>query len=169
MKLDDKPGVHVLDWKENRQRRKESSRYFPLGPSQEKDRPLWNQVNRQPGNVAPAHSHAGWTCTVVLEGSLSLDGVEFGPGQMILVEPHVHYGPLIAGPTGVSFIEFYENQGTLAPIWDMTDPAVVALLERLGDEAASVNNPAIAVVEKHHPSTASRQRDDGGRRGDTSD
>jgi hypothetical protein len=75
---------------------------------------------------------------VVLEGPWSAGGVEYGPGDIIIVEPNVIYGPFEPGPNGVFAVEYFENQAALPPIWDENDPDVKAQLERLGDDAVSI-------------------------------
>jgi len=81
---------------------------------------------------------------VVIEGSWIAGGIEYFTGQMVIVEPNVVYGPFECGKDGVTCIEFFEHQDAVPPIWDEADPAVQAVLARLGDTAASVYRPAIA-------------------------
>ena len=141
MNLKDIPGVRISNWSENRQRKGTASTIFTFGPP-EKDpsQPCWLNCRFEPGWRSPAHAHDGWTCTVVLEGSWLCGGVEYGPGDIITVPPNVTYGPFDPGPNGVVAVEFFENQAAMAPIWDEDDPEVKAVLERLGDDAASIYN-----------------------------
>ncbi len=44
-----------------------------------------------------AHSHSGWTATIVLEGSIDIDGVVFTEGMMVVVGPDVICGPASTG------------------------------------------------------------------------
>jgi hypothetical protein len=139
MNLEDIPGVRIRNWNENRQRKDTASSIFTLGwPAADASQPCWVQFRYEPGWRAPAHAHSGWSCTVVLEGSWIAGGVEYGPGEMIIVAPNVTYGPFDPGPNGVLCVEFFENQAALPPIWDDNDPDVKTQLERLGADAASI-------------------------------
>jgi hypothetical protein len=145
-KLHETPGIHVLDWNENRQREGVASCIFPLGRSDEPSSPCWEQFSYEYGRILPPHSHSGWTCTVVIEGSWFADGIEYGPGQMIVAEPHTHYGPFEPGVNGVRAIEFFENLAAVAPIWDTTDPVVLAHIERRGG-TESLRHPVVATIK----------------------
>jgi hypothetical protein len=144
VRLEDTPGVRVFDWNEHRQRNGSSSRVFPLGAKDDTERPCWLQFKYEPGWVAPVHAHSGWTCTVIIEGSWFAAGVEYFPGQMVMVAPNVQYGPFKTGPNGVTAFELFENQAALPPIWDESDPDVQAVKDRLGDTLGSMWNNNIA-------------------------
>ena len=137
------PGVRIMDWNENRQRHGATSPVFVFGPTEDVTRTVWLQFKYEPGWVAPIHAHSGWTATIILEGTFFAGGVEYSPGSIIQVEPNVHYGPFETGPNGVTCLELFENQAALPPIWDESDPDVIAVMERLGPEALSIWNNKI--------------------------
>jgi hypothetical protein len=47
----------------------------------------------------------------------------------VIAEPYVEYGPFEPGPEGVTLIEFFENLDAVPPIWDETDPRVIAQMQ----------------------------------------
>ena len=133
------PGVRIRSWNDDRQRNGTASTIFSLGePDKNSTHPCWLQFHYEPGWYLPAHAHAGWTTTVILEGSWAWDGVEFGPGEVLIAAPKVMYGPFTPGPNGVTALEFFENQDAVPPIWDEESPEVKTMLERLGASAASI-------------------------------
>lgn len=135
-------GVHAINWNENRKTRSmgEGSPVICLGHVGEK-RPCFVHFRMEEGQTSPPHAHSGWACTVVLEGSWKVGGVEQKAGEMYLVEPGVEYGPFEPGPDGVVGIEFFSDEESTAPIWDESDPRVVELYESMGGDFSQLSYP----------------------------
>jgi quercetin dioxygenase-like cupin family protein len=138
------PGIHVWDWNEKRLRDGRASILFPLGDATNENRAVWSQFHYGEGQIAPAHSHSGWTFVVVIGGSGTVGDVELTTGQMVLVEPYVVYGPIAPGPDGITCMEIFENVPAVEPIWDLDAPDVKALFEQLGDAASEIAELIIA-------------------------
>jgi hypothetical protein len=85
----------------------------------------------------PLHSHAGWTCLVVQEGSfVTDDGESYGPGDVRIMEPDIVYS-FTAGETGVRFVEVFESYGVMTkPSYvDPSDPKVAAIQASIVDRS----------------------------------
>ena len=125
------PGVHVLNWNEGRQAGVlgEGSPLYCLGPPGAR-RACFVQFRMESGQTAPPHAHHGWACTVVLEGWWMVNGIKQGPGEMVMIEPGVEYGPFEPGPDGVTGIEFFEHEDATIADWGdyADDPRVVAAM-----------------------------------------
>jgi hypothetical protein len=76
------------------------------------------------------HAHDDWTVSIVLEGSIEVEGVQLTAGQLVLVEPGVPYGPLIPGPQGATVLEIFATAAATTTRWDSDDPRVTAYRER---------------------------------------
>lgn len=125
------PGVHVLNWNDGRQVGVlgEGSPLYCLGHPGT-TRAGFVHFRMESHQSAPPHSHSGWACTVVLDGSWTVGDVVQGPGEMMLIEPGVEYGPFQPGPDGVTGIEFFENEAATVAQWGThaDDPRVVAAM-----------------------------------------
>jgi hypothetical protein len=76
------------------------------------------------------HSHSGWTSTIVLSGSVDIEGVTFTAGQLVLVAPDVVYGPITPGPDGASVLEIFTDGAATGSFWDAPDSQVNDYRER---------------------------------------
>jgi hypothetical protein len=128
------PGLTVLDLFEDQNvtAMATTSPIVFLGPQGEGQRPNVQLIHMDCGQTAPVHSHRGWTCTVVIEGSMLIGGEEYGRGKAVLVEKDVVYGPFEGGPEGATILEFFDSQRAITPLWDESDPRVVAQYESMG-------------------------------------
>jgi hypothetical protein len=64
-----------------------------------------------PHSTIPRHAHACERFEVILEGSLLVDDMVLGPGDVMIARPGEAYGPHTAGPDGCRTLEVF---GTLA-------------------------------------------------------
>lgn len=64
------------------------------------------------GAVLTTHDHPNDYCSIVVEGSISMQrgGQTYKAGDIRFVKKDTMYGPLIAGPDGVTFIEFHPGE-----------------------------------------------------------
>lgn len=136
--LSERPGVTVLDW--NGERRtmgnpgNEIATLFSLvvGEGTEDEHAARFVHCRMDPDGPPRlwHAHPGWTATIVLEGSMTIEGEEFTAGQIVLVEPGVAYGPIVPGPEGATFLEVFSGADATVTVWDEDDPRVEEYRER---------------------------------------
>ena len=129
--LRNRPGLRVVDWNEARRSQgvpgHEIATLFSVvvGPDDDPGAPRFVHVHMHPGSPPRLwHAHPGWTTTIVLAGSLDIEGESFTTGQMVVVSPNVSYGPLEPGPDGASFIEIFYGDTATGTDWDETDPRV---------------------------------------------
>jgi hypothetical protein len=105
----------------------------PLGQEDDPGCPAIHRVKSKPGQVAARHAHPGWALTIIVSGSATIGGDDYGPGDLLLAEPLAQYGPLVPGPDGVETIEVFESDNLINPIWDdPNDPLALALWESIG-------------------------------------
>jgi hypothetical protein len=64
-----------------------------------------------PNSTIPRHAHDCERFEVILEGSLMVDDMVLGPGDVMIARPGESYGPHTAGPDGCRTLEVF---GTLA-------------------------------------------------------
>jgi len=126
-----RPGLRVVDWNHGRKRQGnpgyEIATLFSvvIGDGTSADPARFVHVRMEPGSVPRLwHSHPGWTTTIVLEGSLDIEGQTFTAGQLVVVAPDVGYGPLRPGPDGAAFIEIFSDTAATRTDWDESDPRV---------------------------------------------
>jgi hypothetical protein len=126
-----RPGIRVLDWNATRHAHgppgSEIGTLFSLVVGDERDPSAARFVHARMDPSGPPrlwHSHPGWTTTIVLKGSLDIEGVTFAEGQMVVVAPNVGYGPLTAGPEGATFLEIFSDGAATKTAWDEDDPRV---------------------------------------------
>lgn len=61
-------------------------------------------IKQQPGLVNNRHMHSEGEVQYIIEGSILMDGKEWGQGSFFYNPKQVVYGPLIAGPNGVTYL-----------------------------------------------------------------
>ena len=129
--LPERPGVRVLDW--NAERRTvgtpshEIATLFSLVVGEAGDEHAARFVHCRMDPDGPPrlwHAHPGWTATIVVEGSMTIEDVEFTAGQLVLVAPGVAYGPIVPGPAGATFLEVFAGAAATLTLWDEDDPRV---------------------------------------------
>jgi len=62
-----------------------------------------------PGYVLPAHAHLCERFEIILEGTMTVDDVELGPGDVMIARSGEVYGPHIAGPQGCRTLEMFST------------------------------------------------------------
>lgn len=79
------------------------SSHFLLG-KREDNPPLVAPLRMEPGYVLPRHAHDCYRLEIVVQGSLDVGERVLKPGDVMITEPGILYGPHTAGPEGcVSF------------------------------------------------------------------
>jgi hypothetical protein len=84
-----------------------------------------------PGVTLEVHGHNSDHVIYVLEGSVSISGVDCRPGMMVLLEHGATFGPIIAGPEGTDLVEFYTGDPRS---WSADPAGYTALLAARGIE-----------------------------------
>lgn len=65
---------------------------------------------RMPANqIWPLHWHDDWMFIVVLSGSVLAGDWHMRPGDVLVTEPNVEYGPLLNGPHGCQLLEVFSR------------------------------------------------------------
>ena len=120
-----RPGLRIVDWNAGRRpqgtRGNEIATTFSqvVGSDDDPAAARFVHVVMVPDSVPRLrHSHPGWTTTIVLAGSIDIEGETFTAGQMVVVAPNVVYGPLVPGPDGAVFIEIFGDENATAIDWD---------------------------------------------------
>ncbi len=83
---------------------------FYLGDEGDPDVPIVLVTHFPPNGVLPRHYHGGVFVDVVVEGLSIIDGEECPAGTLRWFPAKAMYGPIVAGPEGCVFVEFYINQ-----------------------------------------------------------
>ena len=61
-------------------------------------------VHWEPGLVNPLHKHDQWELQYIVEGEMIVAGKKYGPGSFFHNPQNTLYGPLVAGPNGVTYL-----------------------------------------------------------------
>jgi hypothetical protein len=92
--------------------------YFLMGDSAA-NAPVAVALEIAPGESIPRHAHTCHRFEIVVRGTLHADGVTLKPGDVMISEPGVLYGPNIAGPEGCTTYEIFGDyegaRSTLLP------------------------------------------------------
>jgi hypothetical protein len=81
-----------------------------VGDGDDPDAPLAFRVYQPPGFTVASHTHECDYLEMVLEGSRKVGDTWYGPGDVKIVRRGTVYGPLIAGPEGVTLIVMFSDQ-----------------------------------------------------------
>jgi len=82
--------------------------YFELG--EKKDNPPTVVALRMgPSWVLPRHAHDCYRFEIVTHGTLNVGDRILKPGDVMISEPGIAYGPHIAGPEGCTTFEIFSN------------------------------------------------------------
>ena len=82
--------------------------YFLLG--EKKDNPPTVVALRMgPGWVLPRHAHDCYRFEIVVQGTLDVGERILKPGDVMVSEPDIAYGPHLAGPEGGATFEIFSN------------------------------------------------------------
>jgi hypothetical protein len=82
-----------------------------------------------PGLVVERHGHASDHFVFVVEGELMVGDRRCPAGTLVVLEQGAAFGPLVAGPDGVTFLEAYAGDVTPVPV---DKAAYLALLAERG-------------------------------------
>lgn len=69
-----------------------------------------------PGLVLERHAHASDHLLYVLDGELTVGDRVCPAGTLVVLDQGVAFGPLVAGPTGVTFLEHHAGDVTPIPV-----------------------------------------------------
>jgi hypothetical protein len=96
-----------------------------------------------PGGEIPRHAHKCERFEIILEGSLHVDDMVLGPGDVMVARSGEAYGPHIAGPEGCRTLEIFSTlAGAHHQILETPDGPVeieFGTLEALEQSGAKVN------------------------------
>jgi hypothetical protein len=76
-----------------------TSSHYLLG-RREDNPPLVAPLRMEPGYVLTRHAHDCFRLEIIIEGSLQVGDRTMKPGDIMMTEPGVLYGPHVAGPDG---------------------------------------------------------------------
>ena len=82
--------------------------YFLLGDKKDNP-PTVVALRMGPGWVLPRHAHACQRFEIVVQGRLDVGERILQPGDVMISEPGVAYGPHIAGPEGCTTFEIFTD------------------------------------------------------------
>jgi hypothetical protein len=82
--------------------------YFLLG-DQADNPPTAIVLRMGPNWVLARHAHDCHRLEVIVQGSLDVGERVLGPGDVMISEPGVAYGPHVAGPDGCTTVEVFTN------------------------------------------------------------
>ncbi|MBL7494112.1 hypothetical protein I6A60_25045 [Frankia sp. AgB1.9] len=129
--LRERPGVRIVDWNKDRHPQGQPGEVIAtlfslvLGDRADPDAVRFTHARMAPGSGPRLwHAHADWTASIVLEGSLTVEGVTLTAGQLVAVAPDVAYGPLTPGPAGATVLEIFASARATQTQWDDDDPRV---------------------------------------------
>jgi hypothetical protein len=98
-----------------------------------------------PGGEIPRHAHKCERFEIILEGSLHVDGMVLGPGDVMIARSGEAYGPHIAGPEGCRTLEIFSTlAGAHHKILETPDGPVeieFGTIEALAASSAGVRRP----------------------------
>lgn len=98
--------------------------YFLLG--ERKDNPPTVVALRMgPGWVLPRHAHDCYRFEIVVQGALDVGERVLKPGDVMISEPGIAYGPHVAGPEGCTTFEIFSNhKASYVALLDMPEGRV---------------------------------------------
>lgn len=106
---------------------------FVLGSRTEPHAPQAWIVRQGPDFWVDRHHHDTHRLEVIVSGSYTMNGKDYGAGSVTFFPAGVAYGPLTYGPAGGTVIEFFSDSATLAPIFEqMPNDEIVRNLTAMG-------------------------------------
>jgi hypothetical protein len=93
---------HLLQWRQG------GLAYFLLGERQDNP-PTVVALRLAPGEVLPRHAHDCYRFEIVVHGMLDVGERVLKPGDVMISEPGIAYGPHVAGPEGCTTFEIFSN------------------------------------------------------------
>ena len=83
--------------------------FFVMGEETDEDAPVVVALRMDPGAITVRHSHPCERVEIIVSGTLIVDGVEYGAGDVMTAKPDEFYGPHVAGPEGCLTYEIFSN------------------------------------------------------------
>lgn len=130
--------------------------YFLLGKESENP-PTVIALRMAPNFVLARHAHDCHRFEVVVQGTLDVGERVLKPGDVMMSEPGVAYGPHVAGPEGCTTFEFFTNyvashttlveEGEGLVACDITTEAGLRKMQELMQRAAAAAKPQCRTSE----------------------
>jgi hypothetical protein len=112
-------GPEFLQWVRSPERASEISMFNMSTDPEDPDAPMAMLLRLPPGYVLQRHGHDCYRVEVLIEGSLTVEGGHvLEPGDVSVTEPHVFYGPHIAGPEGSLSVEIFSRSTSVAALFE---------------------------------------------------
>ena len=80
-----------------------------LGEPDDETAPAALIFTMPPHYVLPRHGHVCERFEIILEGSMIVDGLALGPGDIMIARKGEFYGPHVAGPDGCRTLEVFST------------------------------------------------------------
>lgn len=98
--------------------------YFLLGDRKENP-PTIVALRMAPGWVLPRHAHDCYRFEIIVQGTLDVGERVLKPGDIMISEPGITYGPHVAGPEGCTSYEiFSDNKAAYVALLDTPEGRV---------------------------------------------
>ena len=98
--------------------------YFLMGTEAENP-PTIAALRLGPGDVLPRHAHECYRFEIIVQGTLDVGDRVLTVGDVMVSEPHVAYGPHIAGPEGCTTFEIFGSlKASHTPIFETPEGQV---------------------------------------------
>jgi anti-sigma factor ChrR (cupin superfamily) len=112
-------GPEFLKWIRSPERASEISMFNMSTDPEDPDAPMAMLLRVPPGYVLARHGHDCYRVEVLIRGSLTMeDGEVLHPGDVSVTEPHVFYGPHVAGPDGSLSVEIFSKSKSVAALFE---------------------------------------------------
>jgi len=99
-----------------------------LGDSADETAPAALIFTMPPNYVLQRHAHVCERFEIILEGSLTVDDIELGPGDIMIAREGEFYGPHVAGPEGCRTLEIFSTlAGAHHGLYEMPDQSVLSV------------------------------------------
>lgn len=85
------------------------SSMFRIGEDDDPTAPTVFRAYFPPGTVVAPHTHACDYAEVILEGAQKIGNTWYGPGDIRVAKANTPYGPLTAGPEGVTVMVIFKD------------------------------------------------------------
>jgi hypothetical protein len=105
-------------------------RHFVMGDPDDPGTPTAAILQMPPGYELTRHAHPCERLEVIVAGSLLVDGVVLGPGDVMASRAGEMYGPHVAGPHGCTTVEIFSSLTGNGHLIVETDDGPVAVSYR---------------------------------------
>jgi hypothetical protein len=95
-------------------------------------------VQLEANQRSPVHFHHSMYCQAILEGSMEVTRKWYRVGDIRVVRAETAYGPLIAGPDGVTYLDIFPDRQGMIPLLARTKEELMRdwFVERLPNDFA---------------------------------